>query len=956
MKRKRAAVTLCIDCGVDFESFSGAQRHFSSRNHLQQLLARRNLRSVSVEDDADNVRISADGEDELRSYVEEEQAEREEEAEDDEEEAEDDEGEAEDDDEDDDEEEVNNSDLGDLLEAVGGVDDDNGQDFYPFPDEKFFLLYCYAHSIMRPKSRSDLEFLWMMLARFGVQLPSLSSVLAFKLPGLENSVALRKSYGKGHPFYWLPPSDIIKLQIATPSVANKLMRYPEHTDRFIKELYQGQKWRIENQFHTTSATIHESTFYVKDTVVYEIRETISYGRINGFFMKKSEDSLKCYCEVTKANFIPNMYLAITNELEEVPLENIRSLAPYHICFKKINGQNIQLTDEEINEIESPHPSKIAADGNPTQTVPLVIFSDETSGNRSKKWNQLETYSMFLAGLPRKEVTKFSNIHFICASNLVDSISLGKEIATDLKALEQGMLMYDASNDCQVFVQCPVLIVACDNPRASEFAHHMGSSAKHFCRICDATAEIAAEVGTLRTSDDIERTIERISRANTENEKTAMRKETGTTERGGQLDMLSCYHSTQKTMKSLPAAEKKKIKAKIEAFDFSAFSRRLPSSFVKNYGSCVGRDFKLWAQVSVFILDGIISDDQLQVWFYLSNAFAMAYGSEVDLDDNENITNLIRQMIDCLSEVHPELLRKQKFHMLLHLQDDMLNFGPPVGFCTERFESFNSIIRQLNIYSNRHASSKDICEKFAKHHVLKFLINGGFWGTNNTLTAGQGLVKVSQQPVFQKFMYSVDAKCSQSQKEIYQPGSLRLGVYENGRLKEVATSDIVPQDMLQDLAIDVSPKCKNFKGCIGKDGSLIQTGDTFVYEKGDNEAGIGKFCTAVQLLGENKVNLVLTTPLDLVLTDDGNVLHGKFISPVLEESDSKELVDAVTILEKVSLAHYCDDDCTFVNGDHPVLEERETIASERLTYKHDFSNKRYLLNKFYLGESWKYIPD
>ena len=24
-------------------------------------------------------------------------------------------------------------------------------EFFPFPDEKFFLLYCYAHGIMRPK-------------------------------------------------------------------------------------------------------------------------------------------------------------------------------------------------------------------------------------------------------------------------------------------------------------------------------------------------------------------------------------------------------------------------------------------------------------------------------------------------------------------------------------------------------------------------------------------------------------------------------------------------------------------------------------------------------------------------------------------------------------------------------------------------------------------------------------
>lgn len=51
-------------------------------------------------------------------------------------------------------------------------------------------------------------------------------------------------------------------------------------------------------------------------------------------------------------------------------------------------------------------------------------------------------------------------------------------------LEEGMFMYDAKDDQQVLVQCPVLLVAYDNPRASEFAHHMGSSATHFCRSCD----------------------------------------------------------------------------------------------------------------------------------------------------------------------------------------------------------------------------------------------------------------------------------------------------------------------------------------------------------------------------------------------------------------------------------------------------------------------------------------
>ena len=47
-------------------------------------------------------------------------------------------------------------------------------------------------------------------------------------------------------------------------------------------------------------------------------------------------------------------------------------------------------------------------------------------------------------------------------------------------------MYDASTRGNVFVQCPVLCVVCDNPRASEVSHHLGSSANLFCRKCDVS--------------------------------------------------------------------------------------------------------------------------------------------------------------------------------------------------------------------------------------------------------------------------------------------------------------------------------------------------------------------------------------------------------------------------------------------------------------------------------------
>lgn len=76
----------------------------------------------------------------------------------------------------------------------------------------------------------------------------------------------------------------------------------------------------------------------------------------------------------------------------------------------------------------------AGGGIPTITIPLLVFSDETSGSTTKKWNRLETFSMSLAGLPRKEIRKIENIHFLATSNIVPSVPLGKSIASDLEGI------------------------------------------------------------------------------------------------------------------------------------------------------------------------------------------------------------------------------------------------------------------------------------------------------------------------------------------------------------------------------------------------------------------------------------------------------------------------------------------------------------------------------------------
>ena len=105
------------------------------------------------------------------------------------------------------------------------------------------------------------------------------------------------------------------------------------------------------------------------------------------------------------------------------------------------------------------------------------------------------------------------------------------------------------------------------------------------------------------------------------------------------------------------------------------------------------------------------------------------------------------------------------------------------------------------------------------------------------------------------------------------------------------------------------------------------------------------------------NWVVLTHFKTLKDNTNNVVHGKFRSPLLQDTGIQRILPAASVLQKVSVVHNCDyGQCTFTNAEQTVVEEREASSKERYVFQHDPSNKVYLLNRFYLGESWKYIPD
>ena len=141
MKRRRTAVKRCEECDKSFESNEAGVRHFKSRSHTQKVLALKNAllmdeyEEIWEENDEcfDENQQWESGDDDGLAYDDSQYL-----------------SEVELDEEMFSEEGAEEEPLFNMDEIVSDEADDA---FFPFPSETFFLLYCYAHSIMRPKVR-----------------------------------------------------------------------------------------------------------------------------------------------------------------------------------------------------------------------------------------------------------------------------------------------------------------------------------------------------------------------------------------------------------------------------------------------------------------------------------------------------------------------------------------------------------------------------------------------------------------------------------------------------------------------------------------------------------------------------------------------------------------------------------------------------------------------------------
>lgn len=72
-----------------------------------------------------------------------------------------------------------------------------------------------------------------------------------------------------------------------------------------------------------------------------------------------------------------------------------------------------------------------------------------------------------------------------------------------------------------------------------------------------------------------------------------------------------------TVPTLSRVQKEEVLAKIRAFNYSGFKVRLQGNVIRYHQSFVGRDYKAWAQMALFIIYPYLPEGDKKVWLSLS---------------------------------------------------------------------------------------------------------------------------------------------------------------------------------------------------------------------------------------------------------------------------------------------------------------------------------------------------
>jgi hypothetical protein len=90
------------------------------------------------------------------------------------------------------------------------------------------------------------------------------------------------------------------------------------------------------------------------------------------------------------------------------------------------------SEKKEKKTKLPNPWRKKADGKIIRHIPITLYSDDTSGNVSKKFNKHISFYFTLSGLPPHISNQEFNCHFLSTSNRATVLEILQPIVTEMK--------------------------------------------------------------------------------------------------------------------------------------------------------------------------------------------------------------------------------------------------------------------------------------------------------------------------------------------------------------------------------------------------------------------------------------------------------------------------------------------------------------------------------------------
>ncbi|KAH9816664.1 hypothetical protein DFH28DRAFT_1158132 [Melampsora americana] len=296
----------------------------------------------------------------------------------------------------------------------------------------------------------------------------------------------------------LPAYKTLQKELANPYVTDHLEFMPSlpNEGSRVSGLAQSKKWRegLDPDLRVQMVDQDNGHFYLHEPVQLTSQRIV----IPCYFYKAGNEVLaKCVYAHLKwenpsiriefqhvSNFNSELFTTINvnlfwREFDKIEMHNGRPMKDLcgNIMYAKDGGT--------LTEAPTINSWRKKANGRIIRNVPLVLYCDDLSGNKSKRWNKHIAFYFTLAGLPPKLSNQEYNCHFVTTSNTAAALELADPLVDDLNELmTNGFAAYDHKTKSEVLVMTSVLCHLGDSPMHAEVTNTMNpTSSLSPCRVC-----------------------------------------------------------------------------------------------------------------------------------------------------------------------------------------------------------------------------------------------------------------------------------------------------------------------------------------------------------------------------------------------------------------------------------------------------------------------------------------